>query len=438
MDKNIKFVCKKIGEKSKEVIKRDKKVISPSLTREYDFVFKKGKGTYIWDEDGRKYMDFGSGLAVMNIGHSHPTVAKAIAKQLRYGTHIGFADFYAKLPVEYAERILRLMPGMGKLFFANSGTEATEASYKLAKWHTKKKWFIAFKPSFHGRTMGSLSLQDAGIPAHKERFGPFSPVKHVPYAYCYRCAYGQEYGKCGFECLKCVKKAVEELDKEVAGVMYEPIMGEPGYVMPPKEFVRGIREICDKSGILLCADEIQAGGFRTGKFLSSENFGIKNDIVSLGKGIGGGLPIGISVARKEIMDWKPGCHANTFGGNFLVVAAGMAVLDVVEKEHLADRAKYAGKYLLKRVKKLYEKYELIGDVRGLGLMVGIEFVKDRKTKAYAKEERNKILRKAVQKGLVLLPAGKSAIRFSPPLTVRRKQIDLALEIFEDAIKEVSK
>ncbi|MBW3003709.1 aminotransferase class III-fold pyridoxal phosphate-dependent enzyme [Candidatus Woesearchaeota archaeon] len=432
-----KYKCQSIGPKSRSVIRRDKKVISPSLTREFDFVYKKAKGMYVWDEDGRKYLDFSSGLAVLNSGHNHPEIIKAINKQLISGMHMGFADFYSKLPVEYAEKLLSLMPRMDKVFFANSGTEANEAAFKLCRYHTKRKKFISFTPSFHGRTMGSLSLQDTGVPAHKKGFEPFFEVHHPPYGYCYRCAYGQEYGKCGFECIKAVENLTKK-DKDCAGMFYEPVMGEPGYVVPPIEFVKGIREICDKNNILLCADEIQSGAFRTGKFLASENFKVKNDIVTLGKGLGGGLPTGIMVSNNKVMTWEPGSHANTFGGNFLVCAAGLAFLDIAKKEKLAERAKHAGRYLLKRVKELYGEYEIIGDVRGLGLMIGIEFVKNRKTKAYAVKEKNKILCKSIQKGLLLLPAGKSSIRFSPPLIVKRKQIDLALDIFEDAIKEVSK
>lgn len=429
----MKFICRKPGPKSLKILERDAKVVSPSLTREYSFVYKKARGCYIWDADGRRYLDFSSSVAVMNIGHTNPEVTKSIAQQAKLGLHSGFSDFYTELPVRFVETLLAFLPGFDKCFLSNSGTEAVEAAYKLARWHTGKKWAIAFKPSFHGRTMGSLSLTNSK-PVHKERFGPFMPVKHAPYPYLYRCG-KDEHGLCSNIYLEELEKKMKECKGDLAAVFFEPVAGEAGYIVPPKDFVKGMRELCDKHDALLCDDEVQAGCCRTGKFLAIENFGVKPDIISLSKAIGGGIPIGATVSGKEIMNWPPGSHANTFGGNLIACAAGMATLKFMKRKKLGENAKRIGGYMMERLNEMKERYEIIGDVRGLGLMIGVEIVKNRKSKEYGIKERSDILCSASEKGLLLLPAGTSSIRICPPLIITKEQAGHGLNIFEDAVRE---
>ncbi len=432
------FICRKPGSRSVKIIERDGKVISPSLTREYSFVFKKAKGCYVWDVDNRKYLDFAAGVAVMNIGHTNPVVEKALHQQIKLASHVGFSDFYAELPVRFVEYLLTFLPKhLNKAFLSNSGTEAVEAAYKLARWHTNKKWVIAFRPSFHGRTMGSLSLTNSK-PVQRERFSPFLPVKHALYPYCYRCSFGnKEHDNCTDLYLDVLKRKILECNKNLAAIFLEPISGEGGYIVPPKEFVRGVRELCDRYDVLLCDDEVQAGCYRTGKFLAIDNFNVKPDIVSLSKAIGGGIPLGATVANDKIMDWVPGSHANTFGGNLLACAAGIATLKFMREKKLGENAIRIGNYMRKRLEKMKDTYEIIGDVRGIGLMIGVEIVKDKNSKKYGIEERSYILCKASERGLILLPAGTSAIRICPPLILTKEQADLGLDIFEDSVKKIS-
>lgn len=419
---------------SKNIIKRDGKVISPSLTREYPLVIEKAKGCYIFDIEGKRYLDFSAGVAVANVGHTNEQVIKAVQKQASKIMHYGFSDFYAELPVKFVEFLLTFLPNnFERAFLSNSGTESVEAAYKLARWHSNKKQFIAFKPSFHGRTMGSLSLT-CSKPLHKERFGPFLPVTHVPYAYCYRCAYNKIYPDCGMKCLAELEKNVKALKNDLAGVIVEPVAGEGGYIVPPKEFHQGIRKICNDYNILLCADEIQAGCFRTGTFLAMENYKVEADIVCLSKALADGVPIGVTLSSKKIMDWPAGAHANTMGGNPLACAAAIATLEFMKKNKIGDNAKKIGIYMLKRLKEMQMKHRIIGDVRGLGLMIGIELVKEKKEPAI--KERTKILYKALEKGLVLLPAGISVIRLCPPLILTKEEADKGLNIFEDSLKGV--
>ena len=423
----------KLSSKSLKIIERDKKVISPSLTREYELILDRTKGSYVWDVDGRKYLDFSAGVSVANVGHNNPEVVNAIEQQLKKAIHPAFSDFYAELPVRFVENLLTFLPkNLNTAFLSNSGTESVEAALKLAKWHTRKKTLIAFEHCFHGRTMGSLSMTNSK-PVQRERYEPFLPVKHTPYAYCYRCFANKTYPECGMECLKELESTIKTVKDDVAAVFMEPIQGEGGYVVPPEEFVKGVRKLCDIYGVLLCDDEVQAGCYRTGKFLAIENFATKPDIVCLSKAIGGGLPMGATISSKEIMDWVPGSHANTMGGNLLACAAGIASLNYMRKKKLGEKAKRIGDYMMKRLEELKEKYEIIGDVRGKGLMIGIELVKDRRTKEFAREERHKIIMNALSRGLMLLPAGTSVIRFCPPLTLTRKEADKGLEIFENSL-----
>src|SRR3989338_2335514 len=315
------FIRAPPGPKSRAILARDRKVMSPSLTREYDFAFRDARGVWVWDADGRRYLDFAAAVAVMNVGHANPAVHKAILAQAKHALHCGFSDFSAELPVRFSERLLALLPkplSTGRVFLSNSGTEAVEAAYKLARWHTRKRWVIAFRNAFHGRTMGALSMTNSK-PVQRPRFAPFLPVEHAEFPYPYRT--GENPEACASRCLAGVEALFRKHPRDVASVFLEPVQGEGGYIVPPKSFIRGVRELCDRHGALLCVDEVQSGCFRTGPFLAIQNFGVVPDIVALSKSIGGGLPLGATVAREDIMDWAPGAHANTFGGNLLACAA---------------------------------------------------------------------------------------------------------------------
>ncbi|MFH1239641.1 MAG: aminotransferase class III-fold pyridoxal phosphate-dependent enzyme [Candidatus Diapherotrites archaeon] len=419
--------------KSKQIRARDKKVTSPSLTREYEMVFDHAKGMYIWDADNNKYLDFCASIAVSNVGHANPEVLSAVKKQITKGMHVGFADFYAELPVTFLETLFTLTSKKYNTgFLSNSGTEAVEAAYKCARWHTNKKWTIAFEKAFHGRTMGSLSMTNSQK-VQRERFAPFLPVKHTPFAYCYRCKFGKAFGDCSYECLEAMEKKMRSVKNNLASVFVEPVQGEGGYIVPPKKFIQGLRKLCNEYNTLLCSDEVQSGAFRTGKFLAMEHFNVTADIVALSKAVGGGVPLGVTIANRKVMNWKPGSHANTFGGNLLACAGGLATLNYMTKKKLGKNAEKIGKYMIKELNELKEEHECIGDVRGLGLMIGVEIVKDKKSKKTDKEERSRILCRAYDNGLLLLPAGESVIRFAPPLIITKEQADRGLKIFEKSL-----
>jgi 4-aminobutyrate aminotransferase len=434
MSKKEQYVCRTPGKKSRSIIARDKKIISPSVTREYSFVYKKAKGMYVWDVDGRKYLDFAAGIAAMNVGHTNSEVVQAIQKQLKEGMHAAFSDFYAELPVQYAEQLVKAAgTGMKKVFFSNSGTESVEAAYKLARWHTKKKWVIAYKNAFHGRTMGSLSLTNSK-PVQRERFDPFMPVKHVEFPYHYRNPHGKTAEETGNYCLEQLEKTMKQLKGDLAALFMEPIQGEGGYIVPPKSFMRGVKELTERHNVLLCMDEVQSGCNRTGKFLATNHFKIKPDIVSVSKAIGGGIPLGATLAREDIMDWVPGSHANTFGGNLIACAAGSATLQYMKKHHLAENATTQGNVIMKTLKQALPELKMLGDVRGKGLMIGVEIVKNKTTKTPGKSERSAILCKAAEKGLILLSAGMSTIRICPPLILTKTQAKQGTEILQEAMQ----
>ncbi len=426
---NEKYICRIPGQKSRAIISRDSQVVSPSLTREYSFVFRKANGMHVWDVDGRKYLDFSASVAVMNAGHSNPWVQRAVRQQLGKALHCGFSDFFAELPVQFCEELLSHIrfPRFEKVFLSNSGTESVEAAYKLARWHSQKKWCVAFKPSFHGRTMGSLSLTNS-LPVQRERFAPFLPVEHVPYPYPFRWPNGRE--NCVEEALEKVEQAFRKHEGDVAAVFFEPVCGEGGYIVPPKEFVKGLRKLCDRYDVLLCADEVQSGCYRTGTFWALENFRVRPDIVCMSKAIGGGIPLGATIASAKIMDWIAGSHANTFGGNLLACAAGSATLRFLKAKRLGRNAQRVGKILLKRLKEL-EALSSVGEVRGIGLMIGVEVEEKGRP---APELRNAVLCKAAEKGLLLLPCGASTIRICPPLIVSKTQALNAAEVLEESIR----
>lgn len=418
----------------------DAACVSPSYTRSYPLVAKTGRGVMIEDVDGNRFLDCTAGIAVTSTGHCHPKVVAAIQKQAGELIHMSGTDFYYPQQAELARRLTEMTPGFkgGKVFLTNSGTESIEAALKLAWWHTRKPQIIAFLGSFHGRTMGALSATGSKY-LQRERFFPLVPgFTHVPYPDPYRtpeCMDAESYARF------CLDWITEKLFKtvvpssEVAAILVEPVQGEGGYVVPHRSFFKGLRKICDNYGILLIADEVQSGMGRTGKMLAIEHFGVVPDIVALAKGIASGMPLGAMMARKGVMDWVPGSHANTFGGNPLSCVAAMATIDLLEKEYCANAAKQ-GTYMLAELRKMQKKHRLIGDVRGLGLMIGVELVKDRATKARAMAERDAVVDAAFNRGLLLLGCGANTVRFSPSLCITRAEVDKALELFVAALKEV--
>ncbi|MBI4163042.1 MAG: aminotransferase class III-fold pyridoxal phosphate-dependent enzyme [Candidatus Aenigmarchaeota archaeon] len=430
------FLCDlPLGKRSQNIINRDKKIVSGCTTRDLSIVIKDGKGCYLTDVEGRRYLDFGAGIAVMNVGHANPEVLAAVRKQANHMTHAGFADFYHELPVRFAETLVKTInhPNLNNVFLSNSGTEAVEGSYKCARWHTKKKRVIAFNGCFHGRTMGSLSMTNSKK-VQRERYAPFLPVTHVPYPYWYRMKMEPEDAS-NF-CLDKLENSMKK-NNDTAALFMETIQGEGGYVVPPKSFVKGVRKLCTKYNILYCDDEVQSGGFRTGKFLAIDNFGVTPDIVSMAKSIGGGMPLGATISSRKIMDWVPGAHSNTFGGNLVSCAAGIAALNYMKKKKLGQNAHKIGKLIMKRLEEMKEQYEIIGDVRGLGLMIGIEIVKDKKSRTPSVQERDAIQCEAARKGMILLGAGKSVIRFCPPLVITKQEAEKGMDIFEESVRKVS-
>jgi 4-aminobutyrate aminotransferase len=423
------------GPKALSVLERDGRVISQSMARAYPLVLQKASGVNLWDVDGNRYLDFTAGIAVMNVGWNHPKVVMAVQEQAKYLSHGAFLDFCSEVPVRCAEELVRSLPeGLDRVYYSNSGAESVEAAMKLARHHTKRKYFISFYGSFHGRTFGALSLTAARV-VQRRYFGPFLPVIHVPYPDPFH-PLGSDAATCDLDVMAYLEDEVfrsEVAPDEVAAVFVEPIQGEGGYVVPPPTFLARVRSLCDEHGILMVADEVQSGCFRTGKFLASEHAGVVPDIVCLGKAIGGGLPLGVTVASDEIMTWPPGSHASTFGGNNLACAAALAVMDLLREEGFGDRVLARGEYLAKGLRELQERHSIIGDIRGIGLMVGIELVRDSQTKEPARRERETILRHAFENGLALLPAGESTIRFSPPLIMETEDIDTGLAILDRAM-----
>lgn len=429
------------GPNAAALIGVDHNHVSPSYTRIYPLVAEKGEGLWIHDPDGNTFLDFTSGIAVCATGHCHPRVVNAIKEQANKLLHMSGTDFYYTSQITLAEKLAQLAPGDGdnKVFFGNSGAEAVEAAFKLARWYTKRELNIAFFGAFHGRTMGALSLT-ASKTIQKKHYNPLIPgITHIPYAYCYRCPYNMSYPECGIECVRWVEDTLFRTTmpaEEVAAIFVEPIQGEGGYIVPPPEFHREFHKLAKKYGILYVADEVQSGMGRTGKMFAMEHFGVVPDIMALAKGIASGMPLGAMVARSDIMVWEAGSHASTFGGNPISCRAALATIELLEAE-LMENAKIRGEYLMTRLRELQKSIECIGDVRGKGLMVGVELVKDRVTKERATDWRNEVIQKAFQKGLLLLGCGENTIRFSPALTVTAEEIDTCLSIFGETLREVA-
>ncbi|MGC8479841.1 MAG: aminotransferase class III-fold pyridoxal phosphate-dependent enzyme, partial [Candidatus Micrarchaeia archaeon] len=430
----------KIDGKIKKLIERDKKVMLTTTRSSYPFVPDKGSGDLVIDISGNKFIDFSSFISVYNLGvNGNYEIREAIKKQTDKLIHGAFTDYYGELPVAFAEKLIEMFPkGFGKVFFSNSGTEANEAALKFSKIFTKRQYTLSFYSAFHGRTMGSLGLT-ASKSSQRERFGPFNSNIHVPYAYCYRCPFGKEYPSCGMACVDYTKKNVLEKEtsgKEISSIFIEPIQGEGGYVVPPKEFITEIRKLASDNGILLVADEVQSGYMRTGKFLALDNFGVEADIYTMAKSIASGIPMGVTITRSSLGDIPSGSHANTFGGNLIATAAATASINYLKKHssEIKIQIKNSSELIMKRLNEMSELYSIIGDIRGIGLMIGIELVIDRKTKEPAVKEREAILNRCFENGLILLPAGQSVIRIIPPITISKKALEEGLNILEEAIK----
>jgi 4-aminobutyrate aminotransferase len=429
------------GPRASKLIKLDGTYVSPSYARIYPLVVKKAAGLWVHDVDDNVFLDFTAGIAVNATGHCHPEIVNAIKKQADKLLHMSGTDFYYTSQIILAEKLALIAPGNeGKrVYFGNSGAEAVEAAFKLARWHTKRELNIAFFGAFHGRTMGALSLT-ASKTVQKKHYNPFVPgITHIPYPYCYRCAYNLCYPECGIACVNWVEDTLFRTTippEEVAAIFVEPIQGEGGYIVPPPEFHKQMYKVAKKYGILYVVDEVQSGMGRTGKMFAIEHFDVNPDMMALAKGIASGLPLGALVARSDIMDWEAGSHASTFGGNPVSCQAAMKTIELLEQD-LMSNAAAQGDYLMTGLRELQKKHECMGDVRGKGLMVGVELVKDRESKAPARVWRTKIVKAAFERGLLLLGCGENSIRFCPALTVTQAEIDECLSIFDAAIQEVA-
>lgn len=425
------------GPKARQIITRDQAVLSPSYTRGYPLVAESGSGAIVTDPDGNRFLDFNAGIAVVAAGHCHPSVVRAVQEQAAKLLHMSGTDFYYENMVDLAETLARLAPGdvARRIYFGNSGTEAVEAGFKLARHHTGRDKFIAFLGAFHGRTMGSLALTGSKV-IQKQHFGPMVPgVHHIPYAYCYRCAYNKQPETCAVECVKVLE---EQLFKhilpaeEVAAIVVEAVQGEGGYLVPPRKFFDELQAVAHRHGILLMCDEVQSGMGRTGKMWAAEHFDLVPDLISTAKGIASGMPLGALIARADVMNWPPGAHASTFGGNPVSVAASLATIALLE-QGLVDNAASIGELLLSRMRTWPARFPMVGDVRGLGLMIGFELVRDQQTKERAPDWRNRVEELAFERGLLVLGCGQNTIRLCPPLVITRDQAQFALDTLEECL-----
>ena len=431
------------GPNAKRILAGDEKYISPSYTRSYPLVAKRGRGIVVEDVDGNEFFDFSAGIAVVSTGHCHPDVVAAIQKQAGELIHMSGTDFYYESLVTLAERLSKIapMPGPHKLYYGNSGAEAVECALKLARYHTKRQQVIAFFGAFHGRTMGALSLT-ASKPQQKRRFSPLVPgVTHVRYPDVYRgCVDGpQDPERFALGCARFIEDKLFKTilaPEEVAAIFVEPIQGEGGYVVAPTIFMQELRRICDKHGILLVVDEVQSGIGRTGKWFAVEHTGVQPDMVCMAKGIASGMPLGVTMTKADLMDWIPGSHASTFGGNPVCIAAALATLDVIEKEGLLRNSQEVGEHMLNRMADWPKKHRIVGDVRGRGLMIGVEIVKDQSTREYGAHDRDRIVEQAFERGVLFLGCGPSTIRIAPPLIVTKDEADVAMDVLEQSIAAV--
>jgi len=425
------------GPKAQALLARDRAVSSPSYPRDYPFVIAKGRGAEVWDVDGNRFLDFAAGIAVCSTGHAHPEVVQAIKSAADDFLHIS-SDYWHERMTRLGERINELDP-LGEpvqVLICQSGTESVEGALKLARYVTGRPRFIGFLGGFHGRSMGSLSFTASKYTQQAGFFPTMPGVTHVPYPNLYRpLLAGADQGRAVLEYIENVLFACNVPASEVAAILVEPIQGEGGYLVPPDGFLTGLRSLCDRHGILLIFDEVQSGIGRTGKMFAAEHWGVRPDIMTLAKGLGSGLPIGLVVAKKTIMEkWKRGAHGNTYGGNPLCCAAALATLDLVQREYAANAAQ-VGAYFQARLRDLQKEFECIGDVRGKGLMIGAELITDRASRKPAAALCQRVLTRAYHNGLILLSCGTSTVRFIPPLMVSREHVDEALGLLKTALTE---
>ncbi|NJM53934.1 MAG: acetyl ornithine aminotransferase family protein [Blastocatellia bacterium] len=430
------------GPKGREIIAADHQYVTPSYPRpDYKLVAESGAGVWITDVDGNVFLDCNAGVAVCSTGHCHPEIVEAITKQTQQLIHMCGTDFYYRHMPELAKKLDEICPieGATRTHFANSGAEAVETALKVAMHHTGRQKFISFFSSFHGRTLGALSLTSSRAAQRRGFMRQALDVTHVPYPNCFRCPFN--LGKCedGTCCMGTVDWIENRLfntttpPEEVAAIVVEAVQGEGGYVPAPKEVLQAIRRICDEHGIVMIVDEVQSGMGRTGKMFAIEHSDVKPDVMCLAKGIGSGLPIGICIAKDSIMNWGKGAHASTFGGNPVCIASALKTIELLERE-LVENARVVGAYLEEGLNKLKDKYDVIGDVRGFGMMLGVEFVTDKLSNKPAPELRDKVEYACYERGLIILGCGANSIRWSPPLILSKENVDVALEIFEEAIK----
>lgn len=444
MNKNIPNLITSLpGPKGQTYLEKNIKNVSPSLPHAYPLVIKEAKGCMVEDLDGNTFLDCAAGIAVCSTGHCHPKVVKAIQDQAEKLIHICGADFYDPNYINLCERLGKLAPGdrQKKVFLGNSGAEAVEAAIKLTRNHTKRSHLIAFFGAFHGRSMGAISLT-ASKPIYHEGFGPLLPdITHIPYAYCYRCTYNLTYPDCKLACVDFIENTLFAhtlVPEEVAAIFVEPVQGEGGYIVPPDGWLTKIRQLCDKYGILLVADEVQSGIGRTGKMFAIEHWDVVPDIVLSAKSLASGMPLSAMIAKEEVMTWKPGAHGSTYGGNPVATAAAQATLDVIEGEGLMENATKVGSALKENLHGIAKSSKMIGDIRGLGLMISVEMVLDKDSKEKAKYETEEVMNACFERGLMVLPCGPNSIRFSPPLNITQQEADTAVEIFAEALFDVEK
>ncbi|MBI5032280.1 MAG: acetyl ornithine aminotransferase family protein [Chloroflexi bacterium] len=431
------------GPKAKAILERDARVLSPSYARDYGFVMEHGKGAEVWDVDGNRYIDFCAGIAVNSTGHSHPEIVKAIQEQAEKYIHIS-SDYYHDVMVRVAERIDEIAPmeEAVTVFLTNSGTESVEAAIKLARYATGRRQFIGFLGGFHGRSMGSLSFT-ASKARQQERFFPTMPgVWHVPYPDPYRPIFptppNGDQGDAVVDYIENMLFPEALPPDEVAAILVEPIQGEGGYIIPPPNFFPRLRKLCDRQGILLIVDEVQAGMGRTGKWWAIQHYNIEPDIVCIAKGVASGVPMGAMAARSSIgAKWKPGAHGNTYGGNPLACVSALKTMELIENGMMQNAAEM-GAYMLDAVSEMQARHASIGHVRGKGLMIGVELVLDRETKEPAREMRNAVMHSCFENGLLTLGCGRSTMRFMPPLMIGKNLVDEGLQIFEDALTQAEK
>ncbi len=432
------------GPKAREIIERDSRVLMQSFVRWYPLVVEEVRDYVVKDVDGNLYVDLNAGIAVLNVGGSNPLVVRRAKEQLEKLVHYSLTDFYYEVAVELAEKLVTIVPSRrpSKVFFTNSGAESIEASIKVARYSTGRQYIIAFLGAFHGRTMGALSLT-ASKPVHRRRFSPLLPgVIHVPYPYPYRCPFrAEEPEECGDAVLGFIEdwvfgKLVDPT--EVAAIVVEPILGEGGYVVPPDNFLPGLQRLADKHGIVLVADEVQTGFARTGRWFAVEHWNVRPHVIALAKAIAGGLPLGAVVGHEHVMSIEPGGHATTFGGNPVSAAAALGVIEFIERERLWERAARLGGEALRRFMEAAENIEMIGDVRGKGLMIGVELVRSRTTKEPARRELEELLIRLFKKGYLVIGAGVSTLRLAPPLTIPEDVLMSAVDAIIEEVRRVCK